>query len=163
MANTVQVLLLENIDKVGNAGDIVSVSEGYARNFLFPNGRAAMATKQVQQTKSAKDAAARKRAEDEFKGYQATADRLENSEITITAKVRDGEDIFGSIPAKTIVERLHTESNLSVPLKAVQGDFPLKKLGTYVVTVQLGQGVEFHVNVLVVPDGEVPHTTKDDE
>jgi large subunit ribosomal protein L9 len=163
MANTVQVLLLENIDKVGNAGDIVSVSEGYARNFLFPNGRAALATKQVQQTKSAKDAAVKKRAEDELRGYQETADRLENSEITLTAKVRDGDDIFGSIPAKTIVERLHKESNLSVPLKSVQGPFPLKKLGTYDVTVQLGQGVEFHVNVLVVPDAEQVHTTKDDE
>ncbi len=163
MATTVQVLLLENVDKLGRAGDIVSVPDGYARNFLFPNGRAALATKQVQHTKSAKDAAVKKRAEDEFKGYQEIADRLENSEITITSKVRDGDDIFGSIPAKTIVERLHKESNLSVPLKNVQGDFPLKKLGTYSVTVQLGQGVEFHVNVLVVPDADQVHTSKDEE
>lgn len=163
MATTVQVLLLEHIDTLGKAGDIVSVPDGYARNFLFPNGKAALATKQIQNTRAAKDAAAKNRAEEELQGYQETADRLENTEITIMAKVRDGDDIFGSIPAKTIVERLHAESNLSVPLKNVKGPFPLKKLGTYDVTVQLGQGVEFHMNVAVVPNAEAVHTTKDGE
>ena len=150
MANTLQVLLLEDDSALGRAGDIVSVSEGYARNFLFPNGRAALATKQVQEKRNAKDAAVKKQAEEELRGYQATADRLENTEITISAKVRDGEDLFGSIPAKTILERLHADFALSVPLKNLKGPFPIKKLGTYTVVVQLGQGVEFQIAVLVV-------------
>ncbi len=152
MANTVQVLLLEDNDTLGRAGDIVSVSDGYARNFLFPNGKAALATKQVQQKKSAKDTAIQKRAEEELKGYQDIAERLENTEMTIPAKVRDGNEIFGSILAKTIVERLHADSNVSVSLKNVQGSFPLKKLGAHEITVQLGQGVEFHMSVVIVPD-----------
>ncbi|MDA1168836.1 MAG: 50S ribosomal protein L9 [bacterium] len=152
MANTLQVLLLEDADTLGRAGDIVSVSEGYARNFLFPNGKAALATKQVQEKRNAKDASIKKQAEEELKKHQGVADRLENTEITISAKVRDGEDLFGSIPAKTILERLHADFALSVPLKNIKGPFPLKKLGTYTVVVQLGQGVEFHIAVLVAPN-----------
>lgn len=151
MANTLQVLLLEDDNALGRAGDIVHVSEGYARNFLFPNGKAALATKQVQEKRNAKDASAKKQAEQELKKYQETADRLENTEISISAKVRDGEDLFGSIPAKTILERLHADFALSVPLKHIKGPFPIKKLGTYNVTIQLGQGVEFQIAVLVTP------------
>ncbi|HLC49127.1 MAG TPA: 50S ribosomal protein L9 [Candidatus Andersenbacteria bacterium] len=154
MTHTLQVLLLEDIDTLGNAGNIVSVPDGYARNFLFPNGKAALATKQVQEKRNAKDAAARKIAEEELKKFQATADRLENTEIFIKAKVRNGEDIYGSILAKTILERLHADFSLSVPLKNIKGQFPLKKLGTYDVTVQLGQGVEFHMHVTVTTHEE---------
>lgn len=152
MANTLQVLLLEDIDTLGRAGDIISVSEGYARNFLFPNGKAALATKQVQQTRAAKDAAIKKRAEEELKKSQEIADRLENTEITISAKVRGGENLFGSILAKTIAERLLKDSNLSVPLKNIRGSFPIKKIGTYDVTIVLSEGVEFHIAVVVVAD-----------
>ncbi len=152
MAATLQVLLLEDTEALGRAGDIVSVSEGYARNFLFPNGRAALATKQVQEKRNAKDSAAKKRAEEELRAYQEIAEKLDNTEINISAKVRDEENLFGSITAKTIVERLHTDSNVSVPLRNVKGPFPIKKLGTYEAVVQLGQGVECRVAVVVTPD-----------
>jgi large subunit ribosomal protein L9 len=152
MATTVQVLLLEDIDSLGRVGDIVAVSDGYARNFLFPNGKAALATKQVQHVKAAKDTAVKKRAEEELQKNQQLADSLENTEITISAKVRSEENLFGSILAKTIAERLLKDSNLSVPLKNIKGPFPIKKIGTYDVTIVLSEGVEFHIAVVVIPD-----------
>ena len=154
MAGTLQVLLLEDIDTLGRAGDIVTVAEGYARNSLFPAGRAALATKQVQEVKSAKDAAKQRKAEEELQGFQNIADRMEHTELVIPMKTKDGSDIFGSITTKTISELLEKESQVSVPAKRISGPFPIKSLGTYDIAVQLGQGVEFHMSVTVSQSDE---------
>lgn len=151
MAGFVDVLLLEDIDTLGRAGDIVNVAEAYARNALFPSGKAALATKQVQSAKSAKDAAAKKRAEEELLAIQTIADRMENTELAIPMNVKEAQEIFGSVGPKDVAKLLKEESDISVTPSSIKGEFPIKSIGTYDVTVQLGQGVEFHMKVTITP------------
>ncbi|OGY30993.1 MAG: 50S ribosomal protein L9 [Candidatus Andersenbacteria bacterium RIFCSPHIGHO2_02_FULL_45_11] len=145
-----QVLLLEDIAKLGGAGDIVETSEGYARNFLFPQGKAALATKQVKTRKDVKDAAAKKKAEEELMAQQALASKMENTELTMTEKVKEGEALYGSVTAKEVAKLLSNQAGMPIAPKNIIGNFPIKTLGTHPITVQLQLGVEFQMSVVVL-------------
>lgn len=149
-----QVILLEDVQKLGKAGDIVETSEGYARNFLFPHGKAALATKQVKTTKDAQDAAARKKAEEELARQQEIASRLENTELTMKEKVKEGDGLYGSVSAKEVAKLISQQAGVPISPKGVAGEFPIKRIGSYPVTVQLGQGVEFQMSVVILQDEE---------
>lgn len=145
-----QVLLLEDIAKLGRTGDIVETSEGYARNFLFPQGKAALATKQVKTIKESKDAAARKKAEEELAAEQALASKMENTELTMTEKVKEGHALYGSVTAKEVAKLLSNQTGIAIAPKNITGTFPIKNLGTHPITVQLRLGVEFQMSVVVL-------------
>ncbi len=156
MAAELQVLLLEDIPNVGRAGDIVSVSEGYARNALFPQGKAALATKSVKRESQAKNAAKQKQEEEQLREFQALAEKMENTEIVISAKIKDGDEIFGSVTAKQVVDALQEQADVALSPKQIIGDFPIKKAGVHDITVALGQGIEFFMKLSV--EGEAQHT-----
>lgn len=145
-----QVLLLEDIQSLGKVGDIVAVSEGYARNFLFPEGKAALATKQVLATKETKDASKRKKAEEELVAQQAIASTLENTELVMREKVKEGDGLYGSVSAKEVASVISKQAGTNIPPRHITGDFPIKSLGSYPVTVQLAQGVEFQMIIVVM-------------
>ena len=146
-----QVLLLEDIQKIGRVGDIIEVSEGYARNFLFPQGKAALATQQVKKIKETKDSATKKRIEEELASQQELASKLENTELVVTGKLKAGDVLYGSVKAKEVADLLSSQSGVRITHQHITGAFPLKRLGLYPITVQLGQGVEFQMSVSVVP------------
>ena len=154
MPGDIQVFLIEDIPNLGRAGDIVNVSEGYARNALFPQGRAALATKQTQSQKNAKDAAAKKKAEEELSAMQAIAAKLENTELSISKKIKEGDELYGSVTQSEAAKILSEQSGKTVAPRAVTGDFPIKSLGSYPVTVRLLQDVEFQMFLVVVSDEE---------
>lgn len=145
-----QVLLLEDLANLGHAGDIVETSEGYARNFLFPEGKAALATQRVKITKKAQDAAAQKKAKDELTAQQAIASKLENTELVVTQKVKQNDELYGSVTIKEIASLISKQTGTTVSPKNITGKFPLKRLGSYPITVELGQGVEFQMSVVVL-------------
>lgn len=145
-----QVLLLEDVTSLGRAGDVVETSEGYARNFLFPQGKAALATAQVKTAKQAKDAATKKKAEEELLAQQEIASRLEGTEITITKKVKEGDGLYGSVTLKEVAELVSAQSGVPIATRNITGKFPLKRLGSYPITVQLAQGVEFQMSLVVI-------------
>lgn len=145
-----QVLLLEDVKNLGRAGDIVETSEGYARNFLFPQGKAALATGHVRTQKAAKDATTKKKAEEELAAQQMIASKLENTELTFLKKVRENGTLYGSVTVKEVVNILSKQTGILVAPKNITGNFPIKHLGTYPITVQLGQGVEFQMIVVVL-------------
>jgi large subunit ribosomal protein L9 len=149
MSKQLSVLLLEDIASLGRAGDIVEVAEAYARNALFPQGKAALATQQVKTEKESKDTAKRKKAEEELLAIQASADKLENTELMIPVSVNTEDIPFGSITAKTVAELLKKEGHVDVSAKKISGQFPIKLLGSFPITVQLSQGVEFHMIIVV--------------
>lgn len=154
MAKQLSVLLLEDITQLGRAGDIVEVAEAYARNALFPQGKAAIATAQVKTEKESKDAAKRKRAEEELLAIQATAERMENTELVIAVSVNEDNEPYGSITSKTISDVLKKESDIDIPAKKISGSFPIKMLGSFPISVQLPQGVEFHMIIAVTKKDE---------
>ncbi len=145
-----QVLLLEDIQNLGRAGDIVETSEGYARNFLFPQGKAALATQRVKTTKKVKDAVAQKRAKEELTAQQAIASKLENTELVVTQKVKQNDELYGSVTIKEIANLISKQTGTTISPKNITGKFPFKRLGSYPIIVELGQGVEFQMSVVVL-------------
>lgn len=150
MAKKIEVLLLENIAGLGEAGDIVAVSEGYARNSLFPTGKAALADAAAQSTalhQREKKAAATAAALAE---HQVFATRLDGTELTIVARVKpEGTDLYGRINAAMIVEELQTQAGIEVKAKDLILPEPITALGSYPVTINVADGIEAIITVVV--------------
>lgn len=146
-----KVILLENIDRLGNAGEIVSVKDGYARNFLIPNKKAKAATagnaKMVELLKK-KQALLEAKRLDEAK---AIADKISGLSITIPAQAGEEDKLFGSITADIIARSLENEG-IKVDKKDVLLDEPIKKLGSYQVAVKVLTDVRGNLRVWVVKE-----------
>lgn len=152
MAKDIRVLLLEDVVSLGKAGDIIAVSEGYARNALFPQGKAALATEDVQKSQQAKQAKEKKEHDATLEELQDKASKLDSTELSFKAQTKEGSEIFGSITATQIAEKLNEEAGLTVRPKDIELEEPIKALGTRPLTVRLSPEVDFIIHVTVVPD-----------
>ncbi|MFH1354280.1 MAG: 50S ribosomal protein L9 [bacterium] len=157
MKKKVQVILLEDVISLGSAGDIIFVSEGYARNLLFPQGKAALASEQAitsaeEKKEKTKIAATRKLAD-----LQARAQALEGTELIITAKAKEGEgdELYGSITAAQIAKQFNASSGLDIKTKNIALEKPITALGHYDITIKLSADVETTIRVTVTPEEEV--------
>ncbi len=146
-----EVILREDIEKLGNRGDIVKVAPGFARNFLLPKRLAVAATesnkKIVEQERQAhlrKDAKLKSEAEDLGK-------LLANVSITITQKAGEEGHLFGSVTSKDIAEALERQ-NFHVDRKKVVLADPIKQVGEYKIPVKLHKDVAVEIPVNVVAE-----------
>lgn len=163
MAKQVHVVLLEDVASLGRAGDVVVVSEGYARNALFPDGKAALATESVQsEAKSRKEKKKQEEAA-RLEELQAVAEKLDGTELSFEAKVKEGEEIYGSISPKQVVEELNSQAGLQLTTKDISIKKAIKSLGTYPMTVAVAADIECTVHVAVVPDAESKERMASDE
>ena len=149
MSKKVDVILLEDVEGVGQAGDIVSVSEGQARNSLFPEGLAALADERVKTEKEARDAKQALADEAKMAELQDQASALDGTELVLEAEVKDGNEIFGSIGQKEVAKQLESQSGLQVKGKDITLAAPLTTLGSEDVLVSLGEGIEATVRVTI--------------
>jgi len=146
-----EVILREDIDKLGARGQVVKVAAGYARNFLLPKRLAVAATesnkKIVEQERQAylrKEAKAKGEAEELGKLMGAVS-------ITIAQKAGEADQLFGSVTSKDIAEALAAQ-NYSVDRKKIHLDEPIKQLGEYKVPVRLHKDVTVDITVTVVKE-----------
>lgn len=132
-----QVILLEDIKGTGKAGDIVKVSDGYARNMLIPRGKALEATdankKQLEKKKALE---AQKRAEEKAAALELK-EKLEKVAITIKAKAGEGGKVFGSITSQNIADTLKEQTGIEVDKKKIQLPAPIKAVGDTTVDIKL--------------------------
>lgn len=154
MAGDVKVLLLEDMKSLGSAGDIVTVSEGYARNKLFPDGKAALATENEQKKHKDEQDRQSKQAKAELEELEAVAEKLDGTELELKANVKEGEEIFGSITPKQIVDELNTQAGLALTTKNISIKKAIKQLGSHDMIVSLSDVVEFPMVVTVSPEEE---------
>jgi large subunit ribosomal protein L9 len=144
-----KVILREEVEKLGNAGEAVSVRDGYARNFLVPRGLAYVATegalKKIEQEMKARD----KRIGREKVDIQSYADKLASVSVTIPMKVGEEERLYGSVTAQMISDSLGNQG-YAVDKRAFQMEEPIKTLGQHDVEVRLKHGVTGKVRVNVV-------------
>jgi large subunit ribosomal protein L9 len=152
MSRRLKVVLLEEVDSLGKAGDIVVVAEGYARNALFPQGKAALATEQVQYQRQRKTASQRKQTERALAARQELAEKLDGSELVVAAHVREGDELYGSITRKQIADQLNAQAHLTLRAADITLPSPIKKIGSYPVIVSLSPEVECTIQLAVVPD-----------
>jgi large subunit ribosomal protein L9 len=146
---SVRVILRSDIPKLGKRGDITEVSDGYARNYLFPKGLAIVASDgavsqatAMRRARDLRDAADRTAAEE-------VARTLVARTITITAKAGSEGRLFGSVTPADVVEAVEAQTGVVLDRRKVSGD-PIKTLGTHTLTAKLHADVEFPVTVEVV-------------
>ena len=162
MSKDIEVILLEDIDELGTAGDIVSVSEGYARKSLFPEGLAALAT-QSHFAKASRDKARQESLkQDELRALQDKASALDGTELVIEAEVKDGNEIYGSIGQQEVCKELKSQAGLTCKAKDITMAAPLTSLGSEDVSVSLGEGIEATVRVTIAAAAG-PTSSEDEE
>jgi len=147
-----EIILLQDVDKVGNANDVVSVKPGYARNFLIPKGLAKMATKSALKVHAEN---VRQRAHKEAKikdNAQAIATKLEGLTISIGAKASENGKIFGSVNNIQLAEAIAAKGfeidRKNISLK----DDAIKELGKYEATIKLHKEVKVALPFEVVAE-----------
>jgi len=146
-----QVILRENIDKVGKAGDIVNVAVGYGRNFLVPQGLAVEVTsrnvKMIEQEKKR----ILLKTEKEKKKAEEMASQLASVVCNIARRGGEQGKLFGSVNPKDIEESL-AQQGISIERKNIVLDEPIKAAGEYPVKVKLMAGVSAEIKVIVVAE-----------
>jgi len=146
-----QVILKQDVDKVGRRGEIIDVSRGYVRNFLVPRGLAEMATpgklEEVRHEMEEAEERDRRMAE----RASEIAEILNKSVITIEARTGEDERLFGSVTAANIASAIERVRDVRIDRRRVRLDEPIKSLGTHQVPIQVHGDVEASVKVIVVP------------
>ena len=144
-----KVLLKADVKALGKKNEIVEVSEGYARNFLFPRSFAVEATPGVLRGLQEVKSNEKKRDDKELTAAKALAEKLSAVKVEIRRKTGEGGKLFGSVAGKDIVEKLKEVAQLDIDRRKVELDDPIKSLGTYKVPVRLHQGVIAEIEVSV--------------
>lgn len=143
------VILNRDIKGTGKAGDVVNVSDGYARNMLLPKGYATEATEgNIRNLEKQKAIAAEKKAEEKAAAVQ-TAEKIGALSVEIKTKAGEGGRIFGSITSKDIADALKTQHNITVDKKKIQLDSPIKQTGEITVDIKLYSEVNAKLKVVV--------------
>lgn len=143
------VILRQDVEKLGHAGEFVTVKDGYARNFLLPRGLAYQATEGNRRRLEAEKSQRAKKHAGEVLTAKEVAARLEAVSLTFTMKAGEGDKLFGSVTTHDIADRLKAEG-FDLDKKAVELDEPIRLLGVYKVPVRLHQDVKPEVRVWVV-------------
>lgn len=131
------VILNKDVKGTGKAGDIVKVSDGYARNMLLPKGLATEATDgNVRNLEKQKAAEAQKKAE-EKSAAQELAKKLEDVKVIIKTKSGEGGRLFGSITSKDIADETKKQTGFVIDKKKIQLNSPIKNMGKFDIKVKL--------------------------
>jgi large subunit ribosomal protein L9 len=143
------VILRQDVENLGTAGELVTVKDGYARNFLLPKGLAYLASPSNRRRLEAEQAARAKKQAAQVSAAQDVAARLEQVSLTFTMKAGEGDKLFGSVTSADVAERLQAEG-FTIDRKQVELPDPIKALGVYKVPVRLHHDVKPEVRVWVV-------------
>ena len=144
-----KVILIEDVKKLGKKGDVVDVSDGYARNMLLPKKLGVEATSKNLNDLKLQKAHQQKLAQNSLEAAQAFAKNLENKEVDLTLKVGEGGKTFGSVSAKEISEAAQKQLGMTLDKKKLQLESPIKALGTTLVPLRLHPDVTAEVKVVV--------------
>mgnify|MGYP000911921816 FL=1 len=143
------IILLEDVDSLGNAGEIVKVRPGYARNYLFAKGLAVRSSKKNRALINEKKSAIKARSLRNAKFNQDIAKKLNKTEITIEVKVGSEEKLFGSVTNKDIHKAI-SDMGIDVDRQSIDLSEPIKALGIYDVTVNISKELKVDIKVYVI-------------
>jgi large subunit ribosomal protein L9 len=144
-----QVILKQDVPKLGNAGDIVRVAPGYGRNYLIPRGLAVPATagsvSQVEHQTRIAESIRRK----QLSGAEALAEQIEGTAVSIRREAGEDDKLFGSVTNRDIAEALAAEG-IEVDRRIIQLEEPIKAIGLFTVPVRLHRDVIAKLRVYVI-------------
>ncbi|HFB98119.1 MAG TPA: 50S ribosomal protein L9, partial [Bryobacterales bacterium] len=132
-----QVILLERVEKLGKMGDVVTVKDGYARNFLLPQGKALRATKaNLEYFEKQREELERKNAEARA-AAEKDAERMEGAKLVLIRAAGEAGQLYGSVSTRDIANAVKDELEVEVARNQVILDKPIKMIGLHDVTVRL--------------------------
>ena len=143
-----KVLLKQDVKGQGKAGQVVNVSDGYARNFLFPRQLAVPADSQVMNELRTKEEAAQYHARVEKEAAMSAAAALKGKTVKISAKAGNGGRLFGAVTTKEVADALDKQFGIKVDKRKITMD-DIKAYGSYTAEVKLHSGVVAQVTVMV--------------
>jgi len=144
-----KVILNQDVKGQGKKGDMINVSDGYARNFLLPKGLATEATKSAINEMKGKADAKAYREEKELEAAKALAAQIESVSVTIESKSGDNGKLFGSITSGDVADALKMQGHIVVDKKKIVLHDPIKSVGEYKLSVKVHAGVSATLKVTV--------------
>ena len=144
-----QIILLEDVKKLGKKGEIVEISDGYARNFVLPKKLGVEANSKNRNDLKLQKANADKIAKEQLEAARELAGVLETKEVALKMKSGEGGKAFGSISSKEIAQAAKEQCGLELDKKKIQLPEPIKALGVYEVSVKLHPKVTAELKVIV--------------
>jgi len=145
-----KVIMQQDVAKVGREGDVITVADGYFRNYLFPRSLAVAATASSLKVIERRRAAEDKKAEALKAQAETDAATLTDKTVTINARVGANDRLYGSITADDIVSAVKTATGVTVDKRKVQMTDAIKALGSYTVSLKLHRDITVPVTVEVV-------------
>lgn len=146
-----KVLLCEDINKLGWFGDIVEVNDGYARNYLLPQGLAKVASEESVRSIAEEKAKRAEQRIQETKRLEDAAKAVEGAEAVVAAKANEQGHLYGSITAEQIAANLREQGYL-VANEVVHLPEHIKQVGTHTITLKFADKVTVNINLVVVPE-----------
>ncbi|SHJ40864.1 50S ribosomal protein L9 [Parasporobacterium paucivorans] len=146
------VILLEDVKKLGKKGEVIKVSDGYARNFILPKKLGVEATaKNINDLRLQKEHD-KKLAQEMLEEAKALAAKIEEKPVVLAIKTGEGGRSFGSVSTKEIAKAVTDQLKLEIDKKKMVLENPIKTLGTHTVTVKLHKDVTAQLTVKVVEE-----------
>lgn len=145
-----QIILLEDVKSLGKKGEIVDVSDGYARNYVLPKKLGVEANSKNRNDLKLQKANADKIAKEQLEAAKELAEVLATKEVTLTMKSGEGGKAFGSVSSKEIAQAAKEQCDLELDKKKIQLAEPIKALGVYEVGVKLHPKVTGTLKVKVI-------------
>lgn len=159
-----QVILKKDVQNLGEAGDVVTVKDGYARNFLFPKNFAEVATAGALQNREQN--LARIKAKQEKLHQEALEKSKQIEEIgalELSAKAGESGKLFGTITTKKLCEELKAKAGIEVDKKTVSLDHPINKVGEYTMLIKLTSKVKTELKIVVTASEIVKESIEEAE
>ena len=145
-----KVILLQNVEGLGQAGDMKDVANGYARNYLLPRRLAAGATPGLVANREQRIAAEQRRLAKLAEQNRQMAERLGQIALTFKAKVGSQGRLYGSITSQDIANALREAEDISIDRRTIELSEPIRSLGTFTVPVKISAGIEPKITVNVI-------------
>ena len=147
-----RVMLTKDVERVGKAGDIKEVADGYGRNFLLPRKLAVVAHSGVEaEGKRLRDAATKRETKDRTEA-QALADEIGNKTVVVRLKMGADDKAFGSITNQDVAAALKAQHRVEIDRHKIDIKDPLKQLGEHQVPLRLHRDVTAHINLIITQD-----------
>lgn len=144
-----KVILTEDVKKLGKKGEVVDVSDGYARNYVLPKKLGVEANNKNMNDLKLKKANEEKVAKEQLEAARAFAEELETKEVTVCIKTGEGGKTFGSVSSKEIAEAAKAQCGMEIDKKKIQMPEAIKSLGVYEVSIKLHPKVTGKLKVKV--------------
>ena len=145
-----QVILLEDVESLGERGAVVDVSKGYLRNYLIPRKLAQPATKGALAAAEARTRALERQRQEALGRAREEADLLDRTVLTIEQQAGDDGRLFGSVTTQDIADAIREARGITIDRRRVHLDDAIKNVGTYMVVVEVADGVTATVKTMVV-------------